>query len=198
MGDKFGGRLDLFEFILIVTSVIYAMAVAQILSGVGRLAQSEKTIRWFLPHSMWIAILFSFIFLVWWSIWEFRGLAWTAPKYFYMVVMPTSIYFSCSLLIPQRIDADEIDLEAHFYRIRTIFLSSFFVAALTAIIDGIVLVDETLWFPGRVGHAVILLSVVGGLFVENKWAQTAVAALVMLGLADVVVERLWMPLSNPL
>ena len=32
--------LDLFEFILIITSVIYALAVAQILSGISRLAQT--------------------------------------------------------------------------------------------------------------------------------------------------------------
>jgi hypothetical protein len=45
--------LDHFEFILIITSVIFALAVAQVLSGVSRIAQSKSDIRFFLPHSIW-------------------------------------------------------------------------------------------------------------------------------------------------
>ena len=50
--------MDLFEYILVITSVIYALAIAQILSGIGRLAQTEATIRLFLPHTLWVVILF--------------------------------------------------------------------------------------------------------------------------------------------
>ena len=95
--------MDLFEFILIITSVIYAMGVAQILSGVSRLAQTDVPIRWYLPHSLWTFTLFVWIFLVWWSAWEFRDLNWTFPLYLYMALAPTLIFFACSLLIPQTI-----------------------------------------------------------------------------------------------
>ena len=37
--------MDSFEYNLIITSVIYAMAMAQILSGVSQLAQSPGTVR---------------------------------------------------------------------------------------------------------------------------------------------------------
>ena len=37
--------MDLFEFILIITSVIFALAVAQILSGISRIAQSAVAVR---------------------------------------------------------------------------------------------------------------------------------------------------------
>jgi hypothetical protein len=95
--------VDLFEFILIITSVIYAMGVAQILACVSRLAQTNVAIRWYLPHSLWTIILFVYIFLVWWSAWEFRGLDWTFPLYLYMALAPTLVFFACSLLFPQEI-----------------------------------------------------------------------------------------------
>ena len=185
--------MDLFEFILIITSVIYALAVAQILSGIGRLAQTEATIRWFLPHTLWMVILFLNIFMAWWSSWEFRGLEWTFPKYAYIVIGPTLLFFACSLIVPQRAEKQQVDLEAHFFKIRRPFLWSIFLASLAAVADGTVLEDEPLWFPGRIGHVALLGTVLGGLFTENRRLQTLLAVAVMLALAYIVVTRLWLP-----
>jgi len=185
--------VDLFEFILIITSVIYAMAVAQILSGISRLAQTETPIRWFLPHTMWIAILFDWVALAWWSVWEFRLLDWTFPGYFYMLLAPTLMFFTCSLLIPQDLQRKEIDLKAHYMRIRRPFLWSFAVATLVAVTDGSILADEPLWFPTRIGHVVLIGSVLVGLCTENKRVQTTVAAIVLLALTYIMITRLWNP-----
>jgi hypothetical protein len=102
--------LDLFEFILIITSVIYALAVAQILSGISRLAQTPAAIRSYIAHTLWVIIFFLYIFLIWWATWEFRSVAWTFPQYGYMLIAPTLLFFACSLLIPQRIGDQEVDL----------------------------------------------------------------------------------------
>lgn len=185
--------MDLFEFILIITSVIYAMAIAQILSGVSRLAQSDAEIRWYLPHSLWIGILFVWIVLVWWSIWEFRSLHWTFPRYLYIFVAPTVAFFTCSLLVPQNMNNEGVDLGAHYRRIRRLFLGSFAVATIFAVIDGTVLADEPLWFPGRIGHLVLIVAVLAGLPTENKRVQTVVATIVMLALAYITITRLWNP-----
>lgn len=63
--------MDLFEFILIMTSVIFALAVAQILSGVSRLAQAPGKVQTFPAHTLWVVQLFVSIFLgfscsLWW------------------------------------------------------------------------------------------------------------------------------------
>ena len=107
--------LDLFEFILIITSVIFALAVAQILSGISRIAQSTSTIRPFLPHSVWVFNLFIFIFLIWWASWEFRDTQWTFPQYAYMLIAPTLLFFACSLLVPQELEGEEVSMEEHFF-----------------------------------------------------------------------------------
>jgi hypothetical protein len=185
--------MGLFEFILIITSVIYAMALAQILSGVSRLAQTSATIRWYFPHTLWIAILFVWVALVWWSVWEFRLLDWTFPRYLYMLIAPTLVFFTCSLLVPQDLGKREFDLEAHFFRVRRPFLGSFAFATFVAVIDGSVLADEPFWFPTRVGHVALIVSVLVGLYTENKFVQNTVAAIVMIALAYITVTRLWSP-----
>lgn len=185
--------MGLFEFILIITSVIYAMALAQILSGVSRLAQTDATIRWYLPHVLWIAILFVWVALVWWSVWEFRFLDWTFPRYLYMLISPTLVFFTCSLLVPQELGKRELDFESHFFRIRKPFLGSFAFATFVAVIDGSVLADEPFWFPTRAGHVALIVSVLVGLYTENKFVQNAVAAMVMIALVYIAITRLWNP-----
>ena len=185
--------MDLFEFILIITSVIYAMALAQILSGVSGLAQTDAAIRWYAPHTIWIAILFVWVALVWWSVWEFRLIVWTFPSYIYMLVAPTLMFFTCSLLIPKNMNKQELDLEAHFLRIRKPFLWSFASATLLAVLDGTVLSDEPLWFPTRIGHIALMVSVLVGLYTENKRVQNTIAAIVMMALLYIMITRLWNP-----
>ena len=185
--------MDLFEFILILTSVIYALAVTQLFSGIGRLAQTRATIRWFLPHTLWVMILFVDILMSWWATWEFRGIEWTFPKFVYMAVAPTLIFFSCVLIFPGRPDVQRVDLEEHFFTVRQVFLPCYFLAVLAAVTDGSVLEGEPLWFPGRIGHIALLGTVLGGLFTEKRWLQSLFAAAVMLALAYIAVSRLWLP-----
>jgi hypothetical protein len=185
--------VDLFEFILIITSVIYAMSVANILSGVSRLAQSDARIQWFLPHTIWMFTVFVYIFLVWWGTWEFRGIEWKFPSYLFMAIMPTLVYLACSLLVPQRLNGSQIDLETHYFRIRKPFFWSFLVATILAVTDGSILDDEPLWFPGRIGHVIFLTGIFAGLLTDNKRWHVAISVLALLALGYIAVSRLWNP-----
>ena len=169
------------------------MAVAQILLGVSRVAQSSATFRPFFAHSVWVLVLFVFIFLVWWATWEFRSVDWTFPKYAYMLVTPTLMFFACSLLVPADLDAKEVDLEAHFFRIRKPLLWSFLLASAAAFIDGSVLRDEGLWYPGRIGQAVVVGASVWGISTVNRRSHNAIGIVVLFAFAFLVIGRFWSP-----
>ncbi len=185
--------MDLFEFILIITSVVYALAIAQILSGVGRLTQTEAAIRWFVPHTVWVAIIFIQIPLSWWAGWEFRGVEWVFPKFLYTFITPTFLFLSTSLIIPQRVEGQEIDLERHFFKIRRPVLWSFFIAMLAQFVDGPLLLSEPLWFPGRIGQIAVLCAILGVAYATNRRLQTALSIGSLLYLTYVILTRLWMP-----
>lgn len=185
--------MDLFEFILIITSVIFALAVAQILSGISRIAQSPATIRPFLAHTLWVFNLFIFIFLIWWATWEFREVQWTFPQYAYMLIAPTLLYFACSLLVPRRLEGREVSMEVHFFRIRRPLFVAYFLAALAVIIDGNLLGDEPLWHNGRYGHIAILGLAVLAYFSDNRNAHKLISILTLSAFAALVVVRFWDP-----
>jgi anaerobic C4-dicarboxylate transporter len=172
--------LDHFEFILIITSVIFALAVAQILSGVSRIAQTKFAIRFSLPHSIWVINLFVFIFLVWWVSWEFRDIQWTFPRYAYMILAPTLLYFACSLVMPQRIDGPELNMDEHFFRIRRPLFISFALATLVVMVDGDVLKKEPLFHSGRIGNLAMLALAFLGYVSANKKMHNLIASLILL------------------
>ena len=185
--------LDLFEFILIITSVLYALAVAQILAGVSRLAQSGLRINTFLPHSLWVFNLFAFIFLVWWASWEFRGIAWTFPKYAYMLIAPTLLFFACSLLLPGRVQGADVSLEEHFFRIRRPFFAAYFLAALAVMVDGNLLSNEPLWHGGRYMHLAILGLSGWAFLTTHRTAHKIIAVAMLLAFVALIAVRFWDP-----
>ena len=185
--------MDLFEYILILTSVIFALAVAQILAGVSRMAQSSVTIRHYLPQRIWIFNLFVFIFLIWWAQWEFRVVDWTFPQYAYLLIAPTLLFFVCSLLTPMNIELDGTDIEAHFLRVRRPFFATYFLAVVAVIVDGNFLSNEPMWHSGRYGHVALLAASVWGYFSSSRKGQIAVAVITLGALFATTLVRFWDP-----
>jgi hypothetical protein len=186
--------LDHFEFILIITSVIYALAIAQILSGISRIAQSGTKIRPFFPHWIWVINLFVFIFLIWWASWEFRDVQWTFPLYAYMLLAPTLLYFACSLLVPQHFEGTQISMEEHFFKIRRPLLGSFFFATLVVMVDGDLLNYEPLWHSGRFGNLAMLGLAIWGYVSTNRIAHKFIALITLLVFAALIAVRFWNPM----
>jgi hypothetical protein len=169
------------------------MAVAQILLGVSRLAQSRATIRPYLAHTIWVFVLFIYIFVIWWATWEFRSIEWTFPLYVYMLIAPTLLFFACSLLVPQRLGEHEVDLEAHFFEIRRPLFWSFLLASAAVIVDGNILGGEAIWHRGRIGHAVLIGAPIWGLCTANRRSHNAIGIILFLALTVVVITRFWTP-----
>jgi len=184
--------LDLFEYILILTSVIYALAVAQVLAGVSRMAQSSSTIQGYLPQKIWIFNLFLFIFLIWWATWEFRSVDWTFPQYAYLLIAPTLLFFVSSLLTPLHLEGDGADLEAHFIRVKRPFFTTYFLAVVAVIVDGNILSNEPVWHGGRYGHVSLLAASVWGYFSTSRKGQIVVA-IVTLAAIVATIARFWVP-----
>lgn len=185
--------MDLFSYILILSSVIYALAVAQILGGVSRLVQYPHPVRTFAPHTMWVINLFMFIFLVWWATWEFRAIEWTFPKYAYILIAPTLLFLACSLLIPESLRNDVVDLESHFFRIRRLFFGAYFFGALAVIVDGNVLGNEAIWHSGRVAHIVMLGAAIAGYVSANRKTHVALAAVTLIAYLGAALTRFLFP-----
>lgn len=165
----------------------------KVLEGASRLVQSSSRVRTFLPHTLWVFILFFNVFLVWWASWEFRVIDWTFAKYSYFLVAPTLFYLACSLVLPEKIEGDEINLERHFFRIRRLFFGAYFFAALATFIDGNVLSHEAVWHTGRIGHLLVLSSAVVGYLTQSRSVHLAVATVTLLAILGLAATRFLLP-----
>ncbi len=67
--------MSLFEFIVGMISVIFALAVAQLFLGLAELVRNRARVRFFLAHGIWVVNLFLLTFLHWWTLWTFRDLS---------------------------------------------------------------------------------------------------------------------------
>ncbi len=174
-----------------MTSVIYALAVAQILSGLSRLASAEGAIRTFSAHTLWVLMLFTSIFLVWWATWEFRDVQWAFVQYAYLLLAPTLLFFASSLVMPPIPGEGEVDLEAHFFRVRRPLMWTFLAFTVAVVLDGPLLGTEPLVHPARVWHGIWFLAAFWGALSTGRRTHVGIAAAVLSASALLVVTRFW-------
>jgi len=110
-----------------------------------------------------------------------------------MLIAPTLLFFSCSLLIPQQLNDDKANLEEHFFRIRRPLFASYFLAALTVMVDGNLLSDEDIWHDGRYGQAAILAAAVWAYASTNKKAHRIIAIVTTIAFLTLIATRFWNP-----
>lgn len=185
--------MDFFEFILIIISVIYALCVAPLLSGVARVLQFDGEVKHFLPQAAFALFLFLLVVLLWWSIWWFRDVQWQFATYLFIVTEPLIMFLACSLVFPNRFDGDRISMESHYYKVRVPLLTLILILAVLISADGVVMGIEPLWNGRRYGQLFGIALVVWALIDKRSRAQNACS----LGLIAIVLSLIAGWFSDP-
>ena len=141
--------MDFFEFILIITSVIYALCMAPLLSGFVRVLQFDGKVKHFLPQILLSLYLFMFVIVVWWTIWWFRNVSWHFATYLFVILEPVLLYIACALVFPNKISGDQFDMETYYYKVRVPILTVSLLAVIFVFADGVVMGIESVWHSRR-------------------------------------------------
>jgi len=185
--------MTFFEFILIITSVIYALCVAPLLSGFVRILQFDGEVKHYLPQGFLSLYVFMAIVVLWWTMWWFRDIDWYFATYFYMVVEPVVLFIACSLIFPNRLDGDSISLESHYYKIRVPLLTAILVVSILVYADGVVMGIETLWHSRRYVQLGAVALVLWALIDKRQTAQYAMALGLIVSMVSLLVLWFWVP-----
>jgi hypothetical protein len=112
-----------FEFVCAFYSVVLGVAVAQLMTSVGRLIEVRDQVRTYWVHSLWVVIVLLVDVNSWWAMWEVRSAkSWTFISFSLLVGLVASIYLVTVLLFPRVPESGgQIDLDAHYYKNRRIF-----------------------------------------------------------------------------
>jgi hypothetical protein len=112
-----------FEFVCAFYSVVLGVAVAQLMTSVGRLIEVRDHVRTYWVQSLWVVIVLLIDVNSWWAMWELRNAkSWQFISFFLLVGLIGSIFLVTVLLFPRVPESGgQIDLDAHYYKNRRIF-----------------------------------------------------------------------------
>jgi hypothetical protein len=182
--------MTLFEFVMGMISVMLALSIAQLFSGLVPLIEMRNRIRFTLVHGVWGINLFLTIFLHWWSLWTFRDLSRNFGMFFFSLLGPSLMFFIASMINPTPPGPGErLDLDDHFENIRRVFLGVYAVMIVLFTLDGPLFGTEALISPLRSMQAAVLIAVTCGVVWKNRRVQALVAMGVLGGLSGVTVIR---------
>ena len=123
--------MDVFEFILVLVTVIVSLGIAELLGGVVRVLRHELKPGHL--HWLWVLLIFNMQIQWLWFCWNFRDRSsWLFPEFMLLIAPPILLYMSAAVLFPKTSAGD--DLDAHFFRRRRPF---FFLTIATVVSFGL-------------------------------------------------------------
>jgi hypothetical protein len=136
-----GGRLcsrtltmDPFSYLSVLTSIVLALGIARILTGLGKLLQSRGRVSIYWVHLLWALSVFLFLVLNWWILYRWHTQQqWTFFLFLFVLLSPTLAYLLSMLLFPDQLE-DGIDFRLHFFANHRWF---FTLGALLPVLDAV-------------------------------------------------------------
>ena len=168
-----------FEYIMVMVSLILALAVAQALRGLSEVVISEKR---FWPHTVWIAYFVALIIQVWWAYWDYSSVEeWRFTTYLFVLLNPIILFACVHLLVPAYRSKDT-DWREHLSSVRLWVYGLGIVIAGLSMFSNVVYFDSPLLHPYRVFQGLIAAFCLVGIFAKNEKVQNTIPYLLLLTL----------------
>jgi hypothetical protein len=107
--------MDAFSYLSVVTSIIIALGIARILSGLGMMIEARKKIRLYYIHMLWAVNIFLFLVLNWWILFRWESYQdWNYFLFLFLLLTPTVSFLLTVLLFPTTPSGHE-DFKEHFF-----------------------------------------------------------------------------------
>lgn len=181
--------MSLFEFVTVMISMILALTLGQLLSSASWLLKSSREVRWYAPHTLWLATFVLTLVNHWWSVWDFNTLDWDYASFLYILVAPMLISLATGLIAPDRSAPGSLDMMGQFNRVRRPFAALFLAYVLAMWFDGPLLAGhDPLGAVGRL-HLPILLGGILALVTDNRKANLVAPILVFTTMVAVIIVR---------
>jgi len=127
--------MSLFEYIMVLTSILIALGLAELLNGIVRSLRSEFEEKIYIPQILWTVLAFVFLLLIWWSRWDLRdNIEWNFLQLLMSLAGPVLIFIVSGLIYPHNKDSRE-----YYYRQKNKILILFIMVFLVSILHEILI-----------------------------------------------------------
>jgi len=163
--------MSIFEFIMVMVSVILALALAQLLRALTEIRDSEKPCR---LHSAWIGVIAFLVIQTWWAYWDLTQLeAWTFLGYLTVLSVPIAWFVLAQILVPTR-RTQTTDWQAHFDKIARSFYLILVLAMAVGTLSTWALIGAPLLHPYRAFQVALMGVLSIGIFVTSRKAHARI------------------------
>ena len=107
--------MSLFEFIMVMVSIVLGFSLASMLTGLARLVRHPGGVKLYLPFCIWLVNLLLLHFLLWWSFWDVRGVDWNYARFLMAILQPLAIFLITTILIPADNGSGLLSLHNRFH-----------------------------------------------------------------------------------
>ena len=154
--------MGLFEFLMILVSVIIGLAMSEILVGVANLLRERSTVRFHWLHLLFQAGVFFALIQQWWESWNLSSVSSVRfTEVLLLLLSPVALFLLAHLLYPRPVA--NANLEAYYYRQASILWSLVLAGTvlgsiITPLLRGDPLLEASNW-PSLpvIGISVVLL-----------------------------------------
>ena len=163
--------MSIFEFIMVMVSVILALALAQLLRALTEISDSDKSC-WI--HNAWTGVIAFLVIQTWWAYWDFtRVEIWTFVGYLTALSVPIAWFVLAHMLVPTT-RSKETDWQAHFAKIARSFYLILVLTMAVATLSTWVYIGAPLLHPYRAFQAALIGLLSIGLFVSSRKAHARI------------------------
>ncbi len=94
--------MSIFEFLMVLVSIIIGLGLAEILRGVARYIRNRDSVAGYWVHTVAVILVFVALLQQWWEIWGLQVYTdWSFLGLLMMLTGPTGLFLIAYLLFPQ-------------------------------------------------------------------------------------------------
>ncbi|MFT4739150.1 MAG: hypothetical protein ACI8QD_000882 [Cyclobacteriaceae bacterium] len=176
--------MDPFEYVVVITSLITGLGIAQLLTGTADIISHYKSVKVSYPLLLMIASTFLNHYQEWFYNFQYDGLitGWTMKVVLGLVVYPITLFILARMLFPTGLRSNESDLDAYYFdQWRALFTVNILVILISffqdMVLSGISPIDQIPKFALIGTHLVFL-----GFNITNKAAHLVFQLLFFIGM----------------
>lgn len=107
--------MRLFDFLMVLDSIIIGLGLSEVLTGLGQLLRSRGAVRVYGVHAVVVALILVILVQHWWDSWGLREIAqWNFVGLLLFVSGPVLLFLLGYLAFPQSVA--DWDLEEYYYK----------------------------------------------------------------------------------
>ena len=182
--------MSLFEFLMIMISIIIGLGISEILTGIARFVRCRASARGYWVHWLLVALVFVALLQQWWESWDLVDVGSISFGLVLALLFPSVMLFLIAHLLYPR-PATDANLEDYYYRQAPILWGLVILGTVVGTFSGPLLEQEPVFHPNNLSGFPVMAICIALIVSKSRRVHSALVPLIVV----LVILDTW--LANP-